>query len=91
MFTISETELNYYHHRVNVLVASRVAKFKKLGNFKKISEMLGFDGDYPAAHLKAKFWHFSVKSLKKLAVKQSIEKPILLNFVNLSPTFCPRL
>ena len=28
--------------------------FKKLGNFKKISEMLGFDGEYPAAHPKAK-------------------------------------
>ena len=28
--------------------------FKKLGNFKKISEMFGFDGEYPAAHPKAK-------------------------------------
>ena len=53
--------------------------------------MLGFDGEYPAVHPKAKFWRFSVKNCKKSAVKHSIEKPILFNFVNLSPTFCPRL
>ena len=34
---------------------------------------------------------FFSKNRKKSAVKDSIEKPILLNFVNLSPTFCPRL
>ena len=34
---------------------------------------------------------FLAKSCKKSVVKQSIEKPILLNFVNLSPTFCPLL
>ena len=28
---------------------------------------------------------------KKSAVKHSIEKPILLNFMTLSPNFCPRL
>ena len=32
-----------------------------------------------------------MQSRKKSAVKQSTEKPILLNFVNLSATFCPRL
>ena len=46
--------------------------------------MLEFDGEYPAVHPKAKF-------LKKSAVKHSMEKPILLNFVNLSPNLCPRL
>ena len=66
-------------------------RLRKLGNFKKIPEMLGFDGEYPAVQPKAKFWHFLVKNCKKSAVKHSIEKPILLNFVNLSPTFCPRL
>ena len=30
-------------------------RLKELGNFKKIPEMLWFDGDYPAVHLKAKF------------------------------------
>ena len=68
----------------------------KLGNFKKILETPGFDGEYPAVHPKAKFWRFLVKDYKKSAVKHSIEKSIFLliynlNFVNLSPTFCPRL
>ena len=63
----------------------------KLKNFKKIPEMLGFDGEYPAGGPKAKFWGSSVKKCKELAVKHSIEKPDLLNFVNLSTTFCPRL
>ena len=53
--------------------------------------MLVFDGEYPAVQPKAKFWHFFVKNCKKSAVKHSIEKPIFLNFVNFSPTFCPRL
>ena len=53
--------------------------------------MLGFDGEYPAVHSRAKFWRFLVKNCKKSAVKHSVEKPILLNFVNVSPTFCPRL
>ena len=53
--------------------------------------MLGFDGEYPAAQPKAKFWHSLVKNRKKSAVKHSIEKHILLDFGNLSPTLCPRL
>ena len=51
---------------------------RKLGNFKKISEMLRFDGAYPAVYRKTKFWRFLIK-----IAKQSI----LLNFLNLSPTF----
>ena len=51
--------------------------------------MLGYDGDYRSP--KSQILMLSVKNNKKLAVKQSIEKPILLNFVNLSPTLCPRL
>ena len=31
---------------------------KKLGNFKKIPEMLGSDSEYPASCTKAKFWYF---------------------------------
>ena len=52
--------------------------------------MLAFDGKYPAVQPKAKFWRFLLKNCKKSSVKHSTEKPILLNFVNLSPTFCPR-
>ena len=44
---------------------------------KKIPETLGFDGKYPIVH--------------KSAVKQSMEKPILLSLVSLSKKFCPRL
>ena len=43
-----------YHQKVNVPVASRNFKFS-LGNFKKISEMLEFVGEYPASHPKGKF------------------------------------
>ena len=61
LFTTSEMELNYYHQKVNVRVAPRVAErlktwnLRKLGNFKKIPEILGFDGKYPAVQPKAKF------------------------------------
>ena len=53
--------------------------------------MLGFGIEYPTAHPKAKFSRFLLKNCKKSVVKHSMEKRILLNFVNLSPTFCPRL
>ena len=63
----------------------------KLGNFVEIPEMLVFDGKYLAGYPNSKFWRFSGKNRKISAVKHSIEKPVLLNFVNLSTTFCPRL
>ena len=59
LFTTSETELQYYHQRVSVQVASRVVKilkafdFRKLGNFKKILGILGVDGEYLVRHPKA--------------------------------------
>ena len=53
--------------------------------------MLKFDEEHSAGHEKAKFLHFSVNNRKISAVKHFTEKPILLNFVNLSTTFCPRL
>ena len=53
--------------------------------------MLGFDGEYSAVQVKEKFWGFLAKNGKKSAVKYIIEKPIFLNFVNLSTTFCPGL
>ena len=46
---------------MNVRVVSQVAErpktldSRKLENFKKIPEMLRFDGDYPTDHPKAKF------------------------------------
>ena len=53
--------------------------------------MLGFDDEYSAGHTKAKFCCFSVKNRKISGVKHFIEKPILLNFVNLSTAFCPSM
>ena len=97
LFTTSERELDDYHQKVKARVASRVAKplksqnLRKLGNFKKIPKTIGFLGEYPAVHPKAKLRRFSVKNRKKSAVKHFIEKLILLNSVNLSPTFCPTL
>ena len=52
--------------------------------------MLMFDGEYLAVHQKAKFWRLLVKNRKKSAVKHSMDKLILLSFVNFSATFCPR-
>ena len=50
-------ELDYYHLNVNVRVISGVAKQQKLGNFKKIPEMLGYDCENPADHPKSKCCH----------------------------------
>ena len=60
-FITSAMELDYYHQKVNVRVASGVAKrlktydLSKIGNLKKILEMLGFDVEYPAVHPQVKF------------------------------------
>ena len=55
-------------------------------------EMVWFDGKYPAVHAETKFWRFLVKNCKNELYKQrSIEKPVLLNFVNLCLTFFARL
>ena len=48
-FTTSESELDYYHQKVNVRVASSCERRKK------ISEKLAIDGKSPASHTKAKF------------------------------------
>ena len=51
----------------NVRVTSWAAKrlkaydVRKLGNFKKIPDMLRFDGKYPATHPKGKVWHLILK------------------------------
>ena len=53
--------------------------------------MLGFDSKYLPVHPTDKFSRFTVKNCKKSAITHSMGKPILLNFVNLSITSCPRL
>ena len=60
-FTTRETELEYYQQEMNVRVALPVFErpkaqdLRKLGNFKKNTQILGFHGEYPAVHPKAKF------------------------------------
>ena len=41
----------------------------KLGNFKKIPEILEFVGKYPVVHPNTKLWCFPVKNCKKSVVK----------------------
>ena len=54
--TTSETEVDYYHQKVNVRASERLKKdLRKLGNFRKIREMLESDDPYPACHPRCKF------------------------------------
>ena len=58
LFTTNETDLDYNHQKKNAQVVSQVNEklrtedHRKLGNFKKIPVMLGFDNQYPAGHPK---------------------------------------
>ena len=54
----------------------------------EILETLVFDGEYPD---KRQISIFVQENCEKSALRHSIEKPILLNFVNLSTIPCPRL
>ena len=86
------------HHKWNgtrllspesVRVASRLAErlktydLRKLGNLKKIAEMLGFDGECPAVQPKAKFWLFFGKKLQKISCKTFHRKSYLAKFLQL--------
>ena len=92
VYTTNETEQDYYQqkgicelaHELRILVED----LRKLWIFKIVPEMLRFDGKLLT---KSQIWRFLVKNWKKSAVKHFIEKPILLNFTNLLPNFCPRL
>ena len=53
--------------------------------------MLGIDSEYLAGYQRDKFWQPLLENCEKLPVIHSIEKPILLNLINLSTIFCPRL
>ena len=62
---------------------------RKLGNVKKIPEMLAIDGkvlSQPPTNFDS-----CATNCQKSAVKHAIAKPILLNFVDLSTIFFPRL
>ena len=53
----SETKQGFYHQKLNVRVAERLKTEDVgiLGNSKKIFKILGFDGEFPVVHSKAKF------------------------------------
>ena len=66
-------------------------KVRILGNLEMSRKSLSkkiLDGEYPFVHPRVNCRPFFGKNHKKLHVKYSIEKPILLNFVDLSHTFC---
>ena len=60
-FTTGETELDYFHQKLSVGVHSRATEglttqdLRKLRNWQKIPEMLGFDSDCQAVDPKANF------------------------------------
>ena len=63
-----ETEVDYYHQKVNAQAASRISERRgtqdlcKFGNFKKIIKIL--NGDYTVGHQKYKFWHLRQRIAK---------------------------
>ena len=52
--------------------------------------MLRIDGKVPACHQNTNFDSCTTRLLKT-AIKYSLEKPMLLNFVDLFTIFCPWL
>ena len=94
LFNTSETELDYYHQKVNVRVTSRpderlkIDDFRKIENFKNNPWNARVYIEYPSCNPKG---NDVPQNPKKSAVKNSIEKPISLNFVKLSKIFCPSL
>ena len=74
---MSETKLDYYHQKKHVqvvpLITEQLKTFdrRKLGNFKKISEMLELMASVQPA--KRRFLSFTRKNCKKSSIKDSIE------------------
>lgn len=75
--TTTEVELGYYHQKVIVLRASwdasrfQTRNRKKLGNFKKIYEILGITNKCPARH----FWQ-SRKTIAKNQLLSVLQKKL---------------
>ena len=79
LFTTNEMELDYYHQKVNVRVVSRVAERLKTPDLRNLRKSLSS---------KRQILTFEPENCQNSAVKDAIEKPILLNFVSLSTMFC---
>lgn len=69
--------------------AKAAEQLKELRRILGIPKMPGIDREYPVGHQKKESFTNCQKTEK--AVKHSKKKLILLNFVNLSAIFCPRL
>ena len=85
-FTVSKIKPDCYHQKVNAKAAEQL---KELRRILGIPKMPGIDREYPVGHQKKESFTNCQKTEK--AVKHSKKKLILLNFVNLSAIFCPRL
>ena len=96
LFTTGETEVNYYNRKWMYELPHELPNDLRYGNLRN-SEISGKSvkcldlmvSTQPATQ-EANFG-ICAKNHKKSAIKHSIEKPILLNFVNLFTIFCPRL
>ena len=53
--------------------------------------MLGIDEKVLSPPGKSQILTIMLQKCQKLALKHSIEEPVLLNYMNLSTIFCPRL
>ena len=67
----------------------KLPNLKELRRILGIPRMPGIDREYLVSHQKKE--SFTVYKKTEKAVKHSKKKLILLNFVNLSALFCPRL
>ena len=68
----------------------KTQNFKKLRNFKEIPEMLGIEKVHIRS-CKGQILAVVLQECQKLAVNNSMEKPVVLSFVDFSTIFCPRL
>ena len=68
---------------MNTRVAERLKAYdlRKLGDIKQIPEILGTDGKVLSWSLKNQILTVVLQNCKKSAMKHSIDKPILFNFV----------
>ena len=69
----------------------KTQNFKKLRNFKEVLEMLGIEKKGLIRLCKGQILAVVLQECQKLAVNNSMEKPVVLRFVDFSTIFCPRL
>ena len=85
----NERELDYYHHKVDIPVASQVARRPKIQNLRKIKnlneihEILEIHGQVLSWPPQKQISTVEPQVCDKLTVKCFIEKTILLKFMDL--------